>query len=89
MWFLVPLMYLMLYTGNHATKVMENARVMEVTVTENARFTEGHGIRRDMGYGGTWDMEEMEDAEDAEDDAWRVDCIVRMGYIRALGISHV
>jgi len=34
-------------------------------------------------------MEEMEDAEDAEDDAWRVDCIVRMGYIRALGISHV
>jgi len=56
-WFLVPLMYLMLYTGNHATKVMENARVMEVTVTENARFTEGHGIRRDMGYGETWDTE--------------------------------
>jgi len=35
-----------------------------------------------MGYRRTWDT------EDAEDDAGRVDCMMRMGYIQCVGESY-
>jgi len=44
-------------------------------VAESARDTENAGV--------------TENTENTEDNAWKADCMMRMGYIRALGIPHV